>query len=223
MKTDCGPILVVDGDPSFRTLTCRLFEQAGFATRGAASGERAMSAAREIRPRLVLLDVTLPDVNGFELCRRLRDEFGEALPIIFVSGDRTEPHDRAAGLLIGGDDYVVKPFDPDELLARARRLIARSSGESTWSARSVRNGAALTSRELEVLRLLAEGTGAKQIASELVISPKTVASHVQRIVAKLGVHSRAEAIAMAYRDGLVSVPARTDDEAEVLAHLVAVA
>ena len=78
-------------------------------------------------------------------------------------------------------------------------------------------------RELEVLTLLADGLGSKEIARDLVISPKTVASHVQRILAKLGAHTRAEAIAIAYRDGLVASPGSPDNVAEVTAHLSAVA
>ena len=124
MITDCGPILIVDEDEGSRAFASRLFARAGFPIEEAATGEEAMVSARRVRPSLVLLDVLLPDVSGFEIASELRDEFGDDLPI--VSGDRTEPLDRAAGLLLGGDDYVVKPPDPDELLARARRLISRS-------------------------------------------------------------------------------------------------
>src|SRR5947199_241905 len=83
----------------------------------------SFAAARTARPAVVLLDISLPDVSGFEVCRELRDEFGDDLPIIFVSGERVEAVDRAVGLLLGADDYVVKPFDLDELLARVRRSI----------------------------------------------------------------------------------------------------
>ena len=165
-----------------------------------------MLAARGTRPSLVLLEVLLPDVSGFEIVRELRDEFGDDLPIVFISGERTEPLDRATGLLLGGDDYVVKPPDPDELLARVRRLISRSRRGRAASLPRGPIEAELTSREREVLALLAGGMRPKQIARELVISPKTVASHIQRVLAKLGVHSRAEAIAIAYREGLVGEP-----------------
>jgi two-component system nitrate/nitrite response regulator NarL len=207
MRGEPGPVLIVDGDARFRAFASRFFTRAGFIAAEAVNGEEALSSARETRPALVLLEVCLPDIGGFELARELRDEFGDELPIIFVSGERTEPLDRAAGLLVGGDDYVVKPTYPDELLARARRLISRS--------RPARNHApgeaSLTARELEVLRLLADGLRAKQIAHELVISPKTVASHIERVLAKLGVHSRAEAIALAYREGLVRSAVGTGD------------
>lgn len=199
---DCGPILIADADTRFRAYASRLFERAGFSTRLATTGEDALASARSERPGLVLLEVALPDVSGFEVARELRDEFGEDLPIIFASGERTEPLDRAAGLLVGGDDYIIKPVYPDELLARARRPIMRSQSGRT---RLPRSGALaeLTDRELEVLQRLADGKPPKVIAGDLFISPKTVASHVQRILGKLGAHSRVEAVAIAYREGLV--------------------
>jgi DNA-binding NarL/FixJ family response regulator len=221
MARDCGRILIVDADARFRAFVSRLFEGAGYAVEDTGRGEEALAAARKKRPGLVLLDVGLPDVSGFEVCQQLRDEFGDDVPIVFVSGDRTAPVDRAAGFLVGGDDYLVKPVDRDELLARARRLISRSR-RGHLRQRGSDNGS-LTRRELQVLTLLAEGLGSKAIAQELVISPKTVASHVQRILAKLGAHTRAEAIAIAYRDGFVMSAASPDDDAEVAAHLSAVA
>jgi DNA-binding response OmpR family regulator len=72
-----------------------------------------------------VLDVALPGVTGYDVCRTLREEFGEELPIIFVSDERTEPLDRVAGLLMGADDYVVEPFAPAELVARVMRALAR--------------------------------------------------------------------------------------------------
>ena len=102
--------------------------------------------------------------------------------------------DRIAGLLIGADDYLVKPIAPDELLIRIRALVGRAPA-------AARNG--LTPREQEVLTLLADGLSQAAIAGVLVIAPKTVATHIERILEKLGVHSRAEAVAAAYRHALV--------------------
>jgi len=202
MAINSGPILIVDKDSGTRALVAHLFERAGFVALEAATGEDALASARQKRPGLVLLEVCLPDVSGYEVFHELRDEFGDDVPIIFVSGERTEPLDRVAGMLIGADDYIVKPFDSDELLARSRRLISRSrGGRTSWSPAPLDD--ALTIREMEVLQLFAEGMRPKQIARQLVISPKTVASHTQHMLAKLGAHSRAEAIAIAYREGLV--------------------
>ena len=219
---DCGTVLVVDADARFRAFVTRLLTGAGYTVQETARGEDALIAARPKRPGLVLIDVELPDFSGFEVCQQLRDEFGNDVPIVFVSGARTEPLDRAAGLLVGGDDYLTKPVDPDELLARTRRLISRAHGGFALRSRSTSNGS-LTQREFQVLTLLAAGLGSKEIARDLVISTKTVASHVQKILAKVGAHTRAEAIAIAYRDGLVTSPGSPDDDAEVAAHLSAVA
>lgn len=191
-----GPVLIVDGDRSFRAVASRILGQAGFSTREAASGADALVAARAERPGLVLLEVSLPDVGGFELCRQLRDQFGDELPIVFVSGERTAPLDRAAGLLMGGDDYLVKPCDLNELLARVRRPMTRSRRQPRENGRPGPDHG-LTERELEVLQRLADGFRPGEIARDLFISPKTVASHLQHVLAKLGVHSRADAVALA--------------------------
>jgi DNA-binding NarL/FixJ family response regulator len=195
-----GPLLIVDDDDRFRSFVATTLSGAGFAAHGVASGERALAFARTDPPALVMLDVCLPGINGFEVCRQLRDEFGDELPIIFVSADKTDPFDRSAGLLIGGDDYLFKPIDPNELLARVRRLLARSRPEQTV-ATSPKFG--LTKRELAVLERLAKGRPQLEIAAELVISPNTVANHVQHILTKLAVHSRAQAVAFAYDHGLL--------------------
>ncbi len=193
-----GRVLVVDGDPSSGSLVAGLLEQAGYATAEAASGKEALEAARRERPRLVVLEVCLSGVSGYEVCRELRDEFGESLPIIFMSGERVDAIDRAAGLLVGGDDYLVKPIVADELLARVRRLLSRAAQATVASG--------LTGRELEVLRFLADGFSQKKIAEELVISPKTVGTHIERILRKLGVHSQSQAVVLAYREGWVGTP-----------------
>jgi DNA-binding NarL/FixJ family response regulator len=147
----------------------------------------------------VLLDIQLPDLNGYEVCRGLRNRYGDSIAIVFISGERTEPLDRAGGLLLGADDYLTKPVDPGELIARVTRLVGRprSNGDGPSS-----NGKldALTQRENEVLGLLAEGLRQGEIAERLVISPKTVATHIQRILGKLEVRSRAQAVSLALRD-----------------------
>ena len=202
MATNCGTILIVDDDANYRALVSSILGRVGYATREAASGKEALSSVRSERPSCVLLDVLLPGVTGYAVCRELRDEYGEALPIIFVTGERTDPGDRVAGLLLGADDYVLKPFDPDELLARLRRLLVRSELAARGNGELRRNAFGLTKRERDILMLLADGAGQKAIAADLVLSPKTVATHIQRILAKLGAHSRAEAVAVAHREGL---------------------
>ena len=202
MTSDNGPILIVDDDASSRELVRELLEGAGYSTLEAASGEEALVMAGDERPALAVLDIQLPGISGYEVCRQLKERFGERLPIVFVSGTRTEPHDRVAGLMIGADDYIVKPFAPDELVARVLRLVTRSNGEPRPNG-DEGLAARLTEREREVLALLAEGLTQDAIAAQLYISPKTVATHIQRILMKLDVHSRAEAVSLAYRLGIV--------------------
>lgn len=194
---DRGTILVVTADEAVFDLTARLFERGGYAVSRAPSGEESLVSIKNRRPSLVVLDADLPDMSGYEICFELREQIGDNLPIVFLSHEESGSSDRVAGLLIGADDVVAKPFDPDELLARVRRILSRVP-----RGRQIAD-VPLTGREVEVLELLARGLNPQRIASELFISPKTVGTHVQRILTKLGVHSRSEAVGLAYRYGLV--------------------
>jgi two-component system nitrate/nitrite response regulator NarL len=210
VANDSGHVLIVDDDASFRAFVSRILARAGHATVEAATGEDALAAVHSERPTLVLLDVSLPDISGFEVCCELREQYGDQLPVIFVSGERIDGADCAVALLLGGDDFITKPFDTNELLARVRRAIARSRPESARLAAP--RDFNLTNREFEVLRGLAQGQSASDIACELVISPKTVSSHIQRILAKLGVHSRAQAVAVAYQSRLLEASTERAEE-----------
>jgi DNA-binding NarL/FixJ family response regulator len=198
LETDCGALLIVDDDAAFREFVRSLLDRIGHPIVEATDGDEALEAALAARPSLVVLDVDVPGASGYEICRALRDAYGEDLPIIFVSGRRMEQLDLVAGLLIGADDYLVKPFEAAELLARVRRHLSRAPRSANGGA-----GARLTPREQEILDLLAAGLDQRAIAERLVISPKTVATHIQRILGKLGVRSRAQAVAYAHRHGLV--------------------
>jgi DNA-binding NarL/FixJ family response regulator len=195
-----GPVLVVDDDQAGSDLLREVLGRAGIPTVGLSRGAEVLDEVRRERPVLVVLEVSLPDVNGYEVCRALRSEFGEDLPVILASGTRTDALDRTAGLMIGADDYIVKPFDADELVARVRRLVARSREATVPPAR--RHD--LTPRELEILGLLAGGKRVPDIARTLTISPKTVSNHMQRLFVKLRVHSQSQAVALAFQQGLVS-------------------
>jgi DNA-binding NarL/FixJ family response regulator len=191
------PVLIADHDEESRALARAALHEAGYETLEAANGKEALDAARRAFPRLAVLEVMLPGLSGYEVCHQLRQEFGDELPIVFLSGDRTEPLDRVAGLLIGADDYLAKPFVPDELLARVRRLVRRTTPLAP------RVASLLTTRELEVLRLLAQGLEQEAIAGKLFISRRTVGTHIENIMRKLGVRNRAQAVAVAYRDNVV--------------------
>src|SRR5712691_7676139 len=191
-----GRVLVVDDDPVICELIATTLAEHGLLTRRASDARETLYLIQREISDVVLLDVHLPDISGYQLCRRLRDDYGDSIGIILISGERMESMDRVAGMLLGADDYLVKPFVLDELLARVHRLARRARPLP----RTVVAG--LTRRELEILRLLACGLDHAEIARDLVITPKTVEKHIEHILLKLGVHSRAQAIALAFQSDL---------------------
>lgn len=160
-----------------------------------ASAEEASWALNGDAPAIAVLEV---EDGGCELLRELRDRYGPEVPVVLVSADRTTPTDVVAGLLVGADDYASESMDPDEFVARVRRLLNRSRTAET-PPDDVQRLATLTMREREVLDLVSAGLSQKQVGSVLGISVKTVGTHVQSVLVKLGVHSRVEAVAIAVR------------------------
>ncbi|GAB2536002.1 response regulator transcription factor [Brachybacterium huguangmaarense] len=119
-------LLVVDDEPNIRDLLATSLRFAGFEVFTAATGNEAIREATENKPDLVVLDVMLPDMDGFTVTRRLRDR-GEHYPILFLTA-RDETKDKVAGLTVGGDDYVTKPFSLEEVVARIRAVLRRTHG-----------------------------------------------------------------------------------------------
>jgi two-component system OmpR family response regulator len=117
-------ILVVDDENSISELIATSLKFVGFDVRTAASGSQALQIAEEFKPHALILDVMLPDQNGFEVCRQLRNE-GHNVGVLFLTA-KDSVEDKIAGLTIGGDDYVTKPFSLEELVARLRALLRRT-------------------------------------------------------------------------------------------------
>ena len=197
-SANCGTVLIADEDGTSRADLVRLFQEAGYEVLSVSSGEEALRVAQEVELSIVLLEIPLGSMSGYEVCRTLREQTTE-LPIVFVSGSRTESYDRVAGLLVGADDYVVKPYAPDELLTRVRNLARRSRNSSHPGMTR------LTKREQEVLQLLAEGLRPDEIAGRLFITRRTVGTHIENILRKLGVRSQTQAVALAFREELLDV------------------
>ena len=117
-------ILVVDDEDNITYLLGTAFRHFGFKVATAGSGRDALAKGGEFRPDLIMLDVMLPDLDGFEVCRRLRDG-GLQMPVLFLTArDATE--DKVRGLTLGGDDYVTKPFSLEEVVARVRAILRRT-------------------------------------------------------------------------------------------------
>ena len=207
-------VLVVDDDPGIRDVVCFALQKAGYATTTAADGEQALKRFAADPPALVVLDILMPELDGVEVCRRLRaDARGRAVPIVFLSSKDDEV-DRIVGLEVGGDDYVSKPFSPRELVARVRAILRRTAAlgaaagdapeprlkhgrltldagqyKAFWDEREI----ALTLTEFGILRTLLRRPGhvctrdaLLNEAYELhkIVSDRTIDSHVRRVRAK---------------------------------------
>ena len=123
-KTPEARLLVVDDEPSIRELLTASLRFAGFEVLPAADGAEALKLAEQHRPDLVVLDIMLPDLDGFTVTRKLRER-GRDVPVVFLTA-RDETSDKVTGLTVGGDDYVTKPFSLEEVVARIRAVLRRT-------------------------------------------------------------------------------------------------
>nr|WP_155390324.1 response regulator transcription factor [Catellatospora paridis] len=121
-------LLVVEDDPNILELLSASLRFAGFEVKAVGDGATALDAAAKVRPDLVVLDVMLPDLDGFEVIKQLRQDRGR-VPVVFLTA-RDATDDKIRGLTLGGDDYVTKPFSLEELTARIRAVLRRTSGET---------------------------------------------------------------------------------------------
>ncbi len=204
-----GSILVVDDEPTIGEVVSRYLDRAGYDTRVARDGQRAIELAGIRRPDLVVLDLMLPGIDGLEVMRRLREGDRERVAVILLTA-RGEESDRVIGLRQGADDYVVKPFSPAELVARVdavlRRIEAVHAPEREIEFGPLRiepagrrvfvDGAeaGLTQREFDLLLFLARHPGQVFSRNQLMdavwqysfyTDTSTVTVHVRRLRAKL--------------------------------------
>ena len=212
MKPMSHRILVVDDDPHIRELLVFALGKAGMRPSEAADGEEALAAIGRDMPDLMVLDINMPRLNGLDLCRRLRsgNGAGATLPILFLSS-RDDEIDRIVGIEIGGDDYVVKPFSPREVVARVGAILKRGAAPAPHSAVIIHNRltldtegwearwdgvpVALTATEFQLLLLLAT-MPAKVFSRDAIIdrlhgpgfaiTDRTIDSHVRNLRAKFG-------------------------------------
>ena len=190
-------ILVVDDEPDLRRLVAEALTGSGYDVQTAANGAEAVRAAGLYLPDLVLLDIMMPDADGFTVYGRLRDHPVELKsPIIFLTA-RRDISDKLLGFEKGAADYITKPFHIKELLARVKVHL----GELAPPKGDVPNP--LTERELEVLKLLASGKTYKQVARALELSQSTVRNHLHNVYHKLNVVDRAQAVIVSRENGWI--------------------
>lgn len=204
METDAHPhVLVVARDESALAEVMPVVSGLGVGVEVLTHGEEALRAAERSQPGLVVLSVDLSTPCGFELLHRLRLRFGSGLAIVLVGASvGATARDEVAALLLGADDYFARPLHFDAALARMRRLLTRKRPLLSNHGGSPRSRE-LTSREREVLALLIAGELTDEIGRRLCISRKTTATHIERILGKLGAHSQAQAVAFAVRDRIL--------------------
>jgi DNA-binding NarL/FixJ family response regulator len=184
----------------------------------AANGAEAVDTVRRTRPDVVLMDIRMPELDGLEATRRIFADGTEGPRVIMLTTFDLD-HYVYAALSAGASGFLLKDVTPEHLLAAVRmvrtgdallapaitrRLVERFSRRDTDPAPSHRDLATLTPRELEVLGLLAQGLSNAELADRLHLSEATVKTHVARILAKLGLRDRVQAVVLAYRTGLVN-------------------
>lgn len=208
-------ILIVDDEPDVVELLSYTFRQEGYSIAASETGRQAVAKAQAWLPDLILLDLQLPEMDGFEVCKILRrDTATAAIPIIMVTA-RTSEIDRILGLEFGADDYVIKPFSPRELVLRVKNLLKRKAAqpklEDTFAFGplvvdiprhqvlvddlEVR----LTATEFKLLQILAERRGRVQTREQLIkdvwgydslVDTRTVDTHMRRLRQKIGSAAR---------------------------------
>lgn len=207
-------ILIVDDDTALRTALIRYLEKRGYSVRHAASGLEGLAQFQEDQPDLVVSDVIMPEMDGLEFCRRLRSlRTGQLVPFIFLSS-RGEVEDRVQGHSIGADDYLIKPFEPRELLAkiesqleRSRRMhsemvrLMQQSGTVVEAAPPAATPLPLTPAEEKVFWEVIQGHTNKQIGDHLFVSPRTVQTHLSNILSKLQLENRSQLVRYAFEKG----------------------
>jgi two-component system OmpR family response regulator len=190
-------ILVVDDEPDIRRVVADALQKSGYDVQAAANGGDAVRTAALFLPDLVLLDIMMPDLDGFAVYEKLRDKPCELRsPIIFLTA-RREINDKLLGFEKGAADYVTKPFHIRELLARVKVHL----GELGPPKGDVPNP--MTDRELEVVGLLASGKTYKQVARALDLSQSTVRNHLHNVYHKLNVVDRAQAVIVSRENGWI--------------------
>ncbi|MBE9095079.1 response regulator transcription factor [Tychonema sp. LEGE 07203] len=212
-------ILVVDDEADCQKVLAMYLESQGYRVECANSGIEALSVFENVRPDLIISDVMMPEMDGFELCRHLRtSRLGQFVPFIFLSG-QGEIESKVAGHEIGADDYLVKPFQSEEILAKVKAQLERTHRINAEIVRLLQTATArtpqptvaavlagppplpLTPAEERVFWEAIQGYTNKQISQQLFISPRTVQAHLSSIFSKLQLENRAQLVRFALQRG----------------------
>ncbi|MDJ0553342.1 MAG: response regulator transcription factor [Microcoleaceae cyanobacterium MO_207.B10] len=198
--TDQKRLMLVDDDPNLILLVKDYLEFRGYKVMTAENGRQALEVLEQQIPDLIICDVMMPEMDGYTLVENIRaNPATEWIPVLFLSA-KGQSQDRVKGLNTGADVYIVKPFEPEELVAQvesslkqASRLIKHQNvGISNGPKIKVRRNVELTPTELKVVQLVAKGMANRDIAQIMEVSQRTIESHVSNMLGKTGLHNRTE-------------------------------
>ncbi|HEY9667337.1 MAG TPA: response regulator transcription factor [Coleofasciculaceae cyanobacterium] len=197
---DNRQLLLIDDDPNLILLVKDYLEFRGYEVITAENGREALEVLEQQVPDMIICDVMMPEMDGYAFVEHVRqDPRTSWIPVLFLSA-KGQSQDRVKGLNTGADVYMVKPFEPEELVAQvesslkqASRLIQHPSpGADAGPKLQVPFDVELTPTELKVVQLVARGLGNKQIAEQMNVSQRTIESHVSNMLGKTGLHNRTE-------------------------------
>lgn len=198
--SDIKKILLVDDDPNLILLVRDFLEFKGYKVVIASNGREALTILEQQNIDMIVCDVMMPIMDGYTFVKEVRQNSRtQWIPVMFLSA-KGQSQDRVKGLSIGADVYMVKPFEPEELVAQvdstlkqAHRLMGHSVKKSDDTPKiQVPNNIELTPTETRVVALVAQGMANKEIADNLGVSQRTIESHVSNMLNKTGLHNRTE-------------------------------
>ncbi|MBW4521091.1 MAG: response regulator transcription factor [Scytolyngbya sp. HA4215-MV1] len=193
-------LLLIDDDPNLILLVKDYLEFRGYEVITAENGREALEILERDIPDMIICDVMMPEMDGYSLVKQLRENpQTNWIPVLFLSA-KGQSQDRVKGLNIGADVYMVKPFEPEELVAQvesslksaSRILASKDKGTETGPKIQVPFDVELTPTELKVVQFVARGMANREIADELNVSQRTIESHVSNMLGKTGLHNRTE-------------------------------
>ncbi|WP_299410376.1 response regulator transcription factor [Acaryochloris sp. IP29b_bin.148] len=211
-------LLIVDDEPGIRLAVTDYLEAAGYVVLAAATGQQAWQMVQQYRPHLLVTDIRMPQMDGYELVRRVRQQPAfRLLPVIYLT-EYSDTQQRIRGYQTGCDAYLAKPFNLEELAAVVRNLLDRAQIIQTElqvvshnapglesADPAVVSALDLTQREQQVLSLLTEGLSNAQIGEQLHLSPRTVEKYVSKLLQKTETSNRAEIVRFAMDHHLLGV------------------
>ena len=197
---DQKKLLLIDDDPNLILLVRDYLEFRGYQVVTAGNGREALDVLGGLVPDMIICDVMMPEMDGYAFVEQVRQDPGKSwIPILFLSA-KGQSQDRVKGLTTGADVYMVKPFEPEELVAQVESSLKQASrlihhqNKAGGGAPTIQVpfDVELTPTELKVVQFVARGMANREIAEELKVSQRTIESHVSNMLGKTGLHNRTE-------------------------------